>query len=88
MSETSAAFPKSALDTLALLIDLDVLEANIAHIAQTCRAHGGRISRATRRWKSPGNSWPRGDLRLSAEHTLLELDAPRISSNVSIRQRK
>lgn len=32
--------PKSTLDTPALLIDLDVLEANIAHIAQTCRAHG------------------------------------------------
>ncbi len=28
------------LDTPALLIDLDVLEANIAHVAQTCRAHG------------------------------------------------
>ena len=40
MSETSAASPKSALDTPALLIDLDVLEANIAHIAQACRAHG------------------------------------------------
>src|SRR5882757_4960318 len=40
MNETSAASPKSALDTPALLIDLDVLEANIAHIAQTCRSHG------------------------------------------------
>ena len=40
MSETSAASPKSALDTPALLIDLDVLEANIDHIAQTCRNHG------------------------------------------------
>jgi D-serine deaminase-like pyridoxal phosphate-dependent protein len=28
------------LDTPALLIDLDVLEANIAHIAQSCRTHG------------------------------------------------
>jgi D-serine deaminase-like pyridoxal phosphate-dependent protein len=32
--------PKSALDTPALLVDIDVLEANIAHIAQSCRAHG------------------------------------------------
>jgi D-serine deaminase-like pyridoxal phosphate-dependent protein len=32
--------PKSLLDTPALLIDLDVLDANIAHVAQTCRAHG------------------------------------------------
>jgi len=31
---------KSMLDTPALVIDLDVLEANIAHIAQTCRTHG------------------------------------------------
>jgi D-serine deaminase-like pyridoxal phosphate-dependent protein len=31
---------KSMLDTPALMLDLDVLEANIAHIAQTCRAHG------------------------------------------------
>jgi D-serine deaminase-like pyridoxal phosphate-dependent protein len=33
-------WPKSLLDTPALLVDLDVLEANIAHIAQTCRTHG------------------------------------------------
>ena len=32
--------PKSTLDTPALLIDLDVLESNIAHVAQLCRAHG------------------------------------------------
>src|SRR5438067_1480929 len=31
---------KSMLDTPALVIDLDVLEANIAHIARACRAHG------------------------------------------------
>src|ERR1044072_267788 len=31
---------KSTLDTPALLVDLDVLQANIAHIAQLCRAHG------------------------------------------------
>jgi D-serine deaminase-like pyridoxal phosphate-dependent protein len=29
--------PKSALDTPALLVDLDVMGANIAHIARTCR---------------------------------------------------
>jgi D-serine deaminase-like pyridoxal phosphate-dependent protein len=32
--------PKSALDTPALLVDLDVLDANIKRIADTCRAHG------------------------------------------------
>ena len=32
--------PKSTIDTPALLIDLDVLESNIAHIAQLCRRHG------------------------------------------------
>ena len=31
---------KATLDTPALLLDLDILEANIAHIAQICRAHG------------------------------------------------
>jgi D-serine deaminase-like pyridoxal phosphate-dependent protein len=32
--------PKSALDTPALLVDLDVMEANIARIVAACRAHG------------------------------------------------
>ena len=32
--------PKSVLDTPALLVDLDLLEANIARIAATCRHHG------------------------------------------------
>src|SRR6202049_4148786 len=31
---------KSALDTPALLVDLDVLEANIARIAAACRTYG------------------------------------------------
>ena len=31
--------PTSALDTPALLVDLDVMEANIARIVATCRAH-------------------------------------------------
>lgn len=32
--------PKSALDTPALLVDLDVMESNIARIVAACRAHG------------------------------------------------
>ena len=32
--------PVTALDTPALLVDLDVLEANIARVAAECRAHG------------------------------------------------
>jgi D-serine deaminase-like pyridoxal phosphate-dependent protein len=32
--------PSSALDTPALLVDLDILEANIARIAETCASHG------------------------------------------------
>jgi D-serine deaminase-like pyridoxal phosphate-dependent protein len=32
--------PKAALETPALLVDLDVMEANIARIAETCRHHG------------------------------------------------
>ena len=32
--------PKNDIDTPALLLDLDVLEANIAHVAQSCRANG------------------------------------------------
>src|SRR6202158_4426134 len=31
---------KSALDTPALLVDLDVMEANIARIVAACRGHG------------------------------------------------
>jgi len=32
--------PKDLLDTPALLVDLDVMEANIAHIARACRDNG------------------------------------------------
>ena len=32
--------PKSTLDTPTLLVDLDIMESNIAHIAQLCRAQG------------------------------------------------
>jgi len=39
-AETVIGQPKSVLDTPALVVDLDVMEANIAHIADTCRAHG------------------------------------------------
>ena len=31
---------KSALDTPALLVNLDVMDANIAHVAQACRTNG------------------------------------------------
>ena len=31
---------KAELDTPALLVDLDVMEANIAHVARACRAAG------------------------------------------------
>lgn len=34
--------PKEALDTPALLVDLDILDANIARIAEVCRRHGVR----------------------------------------------
>jgi D-serine deaminase-like pyridoxal phosphate-dependent protein len=39
-SQSLIGQPKSALDTPALLVDLDVMEANIARIVATCRAHG------------------------------------------------
>jgi len=32
--------PKTAVDTPALLVDLDVMEANIRRVAETCRANG------------------------------------------------
>ena len=35
-----------ALDTPALIVDLDVMEANIARIAQTCARHGVRVAAA------------------------------------------
>jgi D-serine deaminase-like pyridoxal phosphate-dependent protein len=39
MDETLIGQPKAALDTPALLVDLDIMAANIARIAATCRAH-------------------------------------------------
>jgi len=42
MNPTAAmiGLPKTALDTPALLVELDVMEANIARIAAICREHG------------------------------------------------
>src|SRR5438309_11372615 len=31
---------KSSLDTPALLVDLDIMEANVARVVAACRAHG------------------------------------------------
>ena len=45
--------PKSALDTPALLVDLDVMEANIARIVATCRAHGVAWRPHTKAHKTP-----------------------------------
>ena len=39
-SASPIGLPKAALETPALLVDLDVMEANIARIAGTCRRHG------------------------------------------------
>src|SRR5258706_164760 len=40
MDRTVAHALKTMLDTPVLLADLDILEANITHVAETCRAHG------------------------------------------------
>ena len=45
--------PKSVLDTPALLVDLDVMEANIARIAATCRKHGVAWRPHTKAHKTP-----------------------------------
>src|SRR3954469_18578095 len=39
-AEALIGLTKAELDTPALLVDLDLLEANIARIAATCREHG------------------------------------------------
>src|SRR5437762_8462324 len=44
---------KSALDTPALLVDLDIIEANIARIVATCRAHGVAWRPHTKANKTP-----------------------------------
>ncbi len=45
--------PKTALDTPALLVDLDLMEANIARVAETCRAHGVGWRPHTKGQKTP-----------------------------------
>lgn len=44
---------KSALDTPALLVDLDVMDANIARIVAACRAHGVGWRPHTKAHKTP-----------------------------------
>src|SRR5208282_2685178 len=44
---------KAALDTPALLVDLDVMAGNIARIARTCREHGVRWRPHTKGQKTP-----------------------------------
>ena len=44
---------KFVLDTPALLVDLDVMEANIARIVATCRAHGVAWRPHTKAHKTP-----------------------------------
>ena len=39
-SQSLLGASKQAVDTPALLVDLDMMEANIARIAETCRASG------------------------------------------------
>jgi D-serine deaminase-like pyridoxal phosphate-dependent protein len=45
--------PKTALDTPALLVDLDLMEANIARVAETCRASGVGWRPHTKGQKTP-----------------------------------
>src|SRR5215813_1963113 len=52
-SSTLIGLPKSALDTPALLVDLDLMEANIARIATACRARGVGWRPHTKAHKTP-----------------------------------
>jgi D-serine deaminase-like pyridoxal phosphate-dependent protein len=45
--------PKTAVDTPALLVDLDPMEANIRRVAETCRAHGVGWRPHTKGQKTP-----------------------------------
>src|ERR1700722_13298527 len=45
--------PKTDVDTPALLVDLDVMEANIRRVAETCRAHGVGWRPHTKGQKTP-----------------------------------
>ena len=56
MSPTSQSLigqSKAALDTPALLVDLDILEANVARIAKTCRDNGVGWRPHTKAHKTP-----------------------------------
>src|SRR6266849_5993403 len=44
---------KAAIDTPALLVDLDIMEANIARIAKTCRDNGVGWRPHTKAHKTP-----------------------------------
>ncbi|MEW6752528.1 MAG: alanine racemase [Candidatus Latescibacterota bacterium] len=48
-----AGIPKAELDTPALLVDLDTMEANIARIACVCREHGVGWRPHTKSHKTP-----------------------------------
>ncbi len=52
-ADTPIGRPKAALDTPALLVDLDILDRNIGHIAATCRAHGVNWRPHVKSHKSP-----------------------------------
>jgi D-serine deaminase-like pyridoxal phosphate-dependent protein len=43
--------PKTAVDTPALLVDLDIMEANIRRVAETCRANGVAWRPHRRNWR-------------------------------------
>src|SRR3984957_20792494 len=45
--------PKTDVDTPALLVDLDVMEANIHRVAETCRANGVAWRPHTKGQKTP-----------------------------------
>jgi D-serine deaminase-like pyridoxal phosphate-dependent protein len=45
--------PKTAVDTPALLVDLDIMEANIRRVAETCRANGVGWRPHTKGQKTP-----------------------------------
>jgi len=52
-SQSLIGQPKAVLDTPALLVDLDIMEANIARIAKTCRDNGVGWRPHTKAHKTP-----------------------------------
>src|SRR5437660_8606477 len=58
-----------ALDTPALLVDLDVMEANIARIVATCRAHGVAWRPHSKAHKTP--EIDRKSTRLNSSHVAI-----------------